>query len=405
MSADKQALDGLKLDRSEETTSSSQRGRLRWVIALLVVIVLTALWWLNPREAEVRTVLVQPTDPAALRTLLNASGYVTARREATVSSKITGKVVEVLIEEGQHVNEGQMLARLDDLNVAASLRLAEAQVTAARSALAETKVRLDVALRELNRIRSLQATGITTEASLDQARGEVDSLKARLDLQSEQIEVADRERAVYAQQVEDTVIRAPFDGVVTAKNAQPGEMISPISAGGGYTRTGICTLVDMTSLEIEVDVNESYLGRVREDQPVQATLDAYSEWKIPAHVIAIIPTADRQKSTVKVRVAFEQRDPRILPEMAVRVAFLGAAPRSANAGPALFVPSRAVLRLEGNVCGWVVTDGQAVPRDLVTGDELDGEIAVLDGLAPGDRLVIEGFEQLHDGSRVREKIR
>lgn len=405
MSADKQALDGLRLDRSNEVNQASRFGFLKSLAALVAIVGLAAFWFLKPRVVEVRTAVVEPTDPTALRTLLNASGYVTARREATVSSKITGKVIEVLIEEGQRVEEGEILARLDETNVAASLRLAEAQVAAARSALEETKVRLDVALRELTRIRNLQATGITTEANLDQARGEVDSLKARLELQTEQVEVADRERAVYAQQVEDTIIRAPFEGVVTAKNAQPGEMISPISAGGGYTRTGICTLVDMTSLEIEVDVNESYLGRIREDQPVQAVLDAYPEWKIPAHVIAIIPTADRQKSTVKVRVAFEQRDPRVLPEMAVRVAFLGPAPQGLDAQPALFVPARAVLRLEGRVGSWVISDGAAAWRELEVGDELDGEVAVLAGLTPGDRVVIEGFEDLREGVRVREKTR
>ncbi len=405
MSADKQSLEGLKLDRSPEVKAPASLGIFKWAIVALIAGGIAAFWFLRPRVVEVRTFVISETDPTEPRTLLNASGYVTARREATVSSKITGKVVEVRIEEGQRVEEGEVLARLDDVNVAATLRLAEANVAAARSALNETKVRLDVALRELARIRNLQQTGITTEASLDQARGEVDSLKARLELQSEQVEVADRERAVYAQQAEDTIIRAPFGGIVTAKNAQPGEMISPISAGGGYTRTGICTLVDMTSLEIEVDVNESYLGRVREAQPVEATLDAYPDWRIPASVIAIIPTADRQKSTVKVRVGFKELDPRLLPEMAVRVAFLGPPPLNSENAVALFVPSRAILKMDGQTQAWVVTDDQATLTEVRVGDDLSGQTPVLSGLAAGGRLVVEGFENLREGSRVREKTR
>ncbi|MCP5524913.1 MAG: efflux RND transporter periplasmic adaptor subunit [Verrucomicrobiales bacterium] len=402
MSTDPQSLDGLRLDRSEETSVAPRGGRWKWVLGVLLLGVV-AVWWFRPRTVEVRTFVVTATDPAEKRTLLNSSGYVTARRAATVSSKITGKVIEVRFEEGQHVEEGEVLARLDDTNADTYLRLAEAQVAATKSGLAETRVRLDVALRELERVHQLEATGISTEADLDAARGEVDSLKAHLELQTEEVGVAERQQAVYARQLEDTIIRAPFTGVVTTKDAQPGEMISPVSAGGGYTRTGIGTIVDMASLEIEVDVNESYLGRVSEHQAVAASLDAYPDWRIPAHVIAIIPTADRQKSTVKVRVGFDELDPRILPEMAVRVAFLGPPPSALDGAPALFVPTRAVVHEGGQAKVWLVTEDRAVVRDVAVGEVLDGETAVLAGLTPGDRVIIEGQDQLLEGGRVRER--
>jgi RND family efflux transporter MFP subunit len=406
MSADKQALEGLKLDHAEADLGSARPPWYKWVVLAGLLGAAVAAWRVWPRTIEVRTFVVSATDPVEQRTLLNASGYVTARRQATVSSKITGKVVEVLIEEGRAVKKGEVLARLDDTNAAANLALAEARVKAARSALDETRVRLDVAWRELERIRRLQAGGVATDSDLDQARGTADSLKARLERQTEEIVVAERQRAVYARLLEDTVIRAPFDGMVTTKDAQPGEMISPVSAGGGYTRTGICTVVDMTSLEIEVDVNESYLGRIHADQPVTATLDAYPDWAIPAHVIAIIPTADRQKSTVKVRIAFEHLDPRILPEMAVRVAFLGPAPKGLDDRPALLVPTRAVLREGGRHFVWVVSpDDTARRREVKVGDELDGEIPVLSGLTAGERVVIEGQSRLHEGADVREQTR
>jgi HlyD family secretion protein len=254
------------------------------------------------------------------RTLLNASGYVTARREATLSSKITGRVTEVLIEEGQAVIAGQVIARLDDTNVRANLLLARAQVEAVVSAQEESRVRIREAELDLQRQSNLLTAKVSPQSDFDRAEASVLAWKARLAQQQSERVVAERNVAIWEQQLDDTVIQAPFAGVVTSKNAQPGEMISPMSSGG-FTRTGICTIVDMESLEIEIDVNESYINRVKPGQPVEAALDAYSEWKMPCKVIAIIPTADRQKSTVRVRVGFNQLDPRILPQMGVKVAF------------------------------------------------------------------------------------
>jgi RND family efflux transporter MFP subunit len=282
-------------------------------------------WLKQPNAVAVQNAaaLEEPraaTVPQNATTSLNASGYVTARRSATVSSKVTGKVSEVLVEEGMKVEAGAVLARLDSSNVQASLRLAEAQLERARKSMEETKPNLEFANQELKRFTDLAARKAVSDSDLRRSEMEVKALDARLARQLAEIAVAEGEVAQWKQQLDDTIIRAPFGGVVTSKNAQPGEMISPMSVGG-FTRTGICTVVDMSSLEIEVDVNESHINRVQPGGRVEAALDAYPEWRIPAKVIAIIPTADRQKATVKVRIGFDQLDPRILPEMAVKVAF------------------------------------------------------------------------------------
>src|SRR5439155_19501795 len=318
----KPPLDDLRIESKSKPEPSSRVWLLAITVVLFAIFAGAAWQFLRPKAIPVRTVIASAvTGPGVERTVLNASGYVTARREATVSSKITGKVVEVLIEEGMKVKDGQILARLDDTNVKASLRLAEAQLESARQALEETRVRIKEADQELRRVTDLLRNKIATQADLDHAEAAAHSLKAKLQQQQADITVAERQVASWQQQMEDTIIRAPFAGIATSKNAQPGEMISPISAGGGFTRTGICTIVDMSSLEIEIEVNESYINRVEPSQPVEATLDAYPDWKIPCKVIAIIPTADRQKSTVKVRVGFDQLDRRILPEMSAKVAF------------------------------------------------------------------------------------
>src|SRR2546422_220279 len=284
----KHALDELKIDRN------APEKKVAWPAILLGVVIVALMaaaagWKLTrPQAVEVRTITVRETGGGDQATVLNASGYVTARRQATVSSKVTGKVIEVFIEEGMSVKEGQVLARIDDSNVKASLQLAVAQLESARTALNETTVRLGEAERELKRIAGLAADKIASVSELDRAEAEANSLKARLQLQQSEALVAERQVSLWQQQMEDTVIRAPFSGIVVTKNAQPGEMISPVSAGGGFTRTGIGTIVDMTSLEIEVDVNESYINRVGSGQPVEATLDSYPEWHIPAKVIAII---------------------------------------------------------------------------------------------------------------------
>jgi HlyD family secretion protein len=404
MSPDKQTLDDLRIDRS--TTP-----RRRFPVGLIVLVLLGAIvaagafWFLKrPKTIVVRTMVVPAVSGSAgERTLLNGSGYVSARREATVSSKITGKVVEVMVEEGMKVEAGQILARLDSSNVDRSLRLAEAQANAVRKGLAETRATLEQAERELQRVNQLAENKIATASELDRAEAEAKSLRARLAKQEADVAVAEGEVAVWKQQLDDTIIRAPFAGVVTSKNAQPGEMISPLSAGGAFTRTGICTIVDMSSLEIEVDVNESFINRVQPAQPVVATLDSYPQWRIPAKVIAIIPTADRQKATVKVRVGFEQLDPRILPDMSVKVAFQSAGDAPAEAR-AIEIPRSAVQQQDGRDIVWIVRDGRVERQAITVGQTSGNQVTVAAGLNGGERIVVQG-EGLSEGAPVREEKR
>jgi RND family efflux transporter MFP subunit len=371
-----------------------------------VIVALAAgalLWGTRAKAIPVRTAAARAavaTDGA--QTVLNASGYVTARREATISSKITAKVTEVLVEEGIRVKEGQVLARLDDTNVVASLKLARAQLESARKALAETQVRLDEANTDLGRQTELIGKNVVSQADFDHAKADALAYKARLEQQSFDVSVAERSVAVWEQQLEDTVIRAPFAGIVTSKNAQPGEMISPISAGGGFTRTGICTVVDMLSLEIEIDVNEAYINRVEPGQPVEATLDAYPDWKIPCKVIAIIPTADREKSTVKVRIGFEKLDPRILPEMSVKVAFR----ETGEAGPSVtrvvIVPRSAVRQEAGHDMVIVDVRGRAEHRAVTVSGATEAESTIAAGVSEGERVVVDGPKEIADGAILKE---
>ncbi|HEU0037729.1 MAG TPA: efflux RND transporter periplasmic adaptor subunit, partial [Verrucomicrobiae bacterium] len=353
---------------------------------------------------EVQTVpALSAASAGGERTVLNASGYVTARRAATVSSKVTGKVIEVLVEEGMKVKEGQILARLDDSNAQASLELAKAQLDSAKSALAETRARLTQADLELRRVSDLARSNIAAQADLDRAEAEAQALRARLEQQQSEVTVAERQLALWQQQLEDTVIRAPFSGIVTTKDSQPGEMISPISAGGGFTRTGICTIVDMDSLEIEIDVNESYIHRVQPGQSVEATLDAYPAWKIPCKVIAIIPTADRQKSTVKVRVGFDKLDPRILPEMSVKVGFRETDSGAPAASTTVTVTKSALQQQGGRDVVWVVQNGRA-ERRAVTVSSMGGDESVISaGVSGGERVVVNPPAGLKNGDPVKEK--
>jgi HlyD family secretion protein len=403
MNSDKPSLDALRIERRPE---SPDRPRSLWWAAIACVLLLlagAAVWWhSSSRAVEVQTALAREAGGSSGdRTVLNASGYVTARRAATVSSKVTGKVVEVLIEEGMKVTNGQVVARLDDSNIKASLDVAKAQLASAKAALEQTRAQLKQATNDFMRVTELAKQKIAAQSDLDLAEATAKALEAHLAQQALDITVADRQMASWQQQLDDMTIRAPFDGVITTKDAQPGEMISPVSAGGGFTRTGIGTIVDMSSLEIEIDVNESYIVRVEPGQPVEATLDAYPTWKIPCKVIAIIPTADRGKSTVKVRVGFDQLDPRILPDMSVKVAF-----RDNNATPAahaVIIPKAAVLNRDQRDVVFVVNTGK-VERRAVTVTDTQGDDSVLSaGVAAGEKVVVNAPANLQDGMIVKVK--
>ena len=402
----RELLDQLRIDRSADRPPR-RRGRLYAVVALALVAAAAGAWfgWARMRPPTVQlTVARAAVAGGGSGSVLDASGYVTARRQATVSAKITGKVAEVLIEEGMRVREGAVLARLDDTEARAQLDLARAQLVAARSQLAEVRAQLEQAERDYTRQQGLYDRGLVSPQSLDAALAQRDMLRARLAATQEQIKVAQESVSVAQVQLDNTVIRAPFGGVVVAKSAQPGEMISPISAGGGFTRTGIGTIVDMDSLEIQVDVNESYINRVAAGQPVEATLNAYPDWKIPGEVIAIIPTADRTKATVKVRIAIKSKDPRIVPDMGARVGFLESKPAGGPATPpvtGVLVPPEAVRAEGSGPVVFVYADGRVERRAVTLGPDLGGQRRVVSGLRDGERVVLSPAATLRDGQAVK----
>jgi HlyD family secretion protein len=396
-------LSALRIDRQPLHAGGRRWGRWVTLVLLLAAIGGGVYWWANrvvPLEVEVATVTSRAAGTQA--SVLNASGYVTARRRATVSSKVAGKVVEVNVEEGMAVREGQVLARLDDSTIRASLELARAQLEAARRAVPESEVRLEEAKLNLGRRDRLYKEQLATAADMDQAQAEVNSLIARIASMREQIAVAERQVALQQTALDDMVIRAPFSGVALSKDAQPGEMVSPNSAGGGFTRTGISTIVDMRSLEVEVDVNESYINRVTANQPVTAVLDAYPDFEIPAKVIAVVPTADRQKATVLVRIGFNALDPRILPDMGVKVTFLREDSEEAApaARPMALVPKSAV-RGDGSASHVFVVVQNTVERRAVQTAGTDGDrLEVTGGLSAGDRVVVSPPAELVAGTPI-----
>jgi RND family efflux transporter MFP subunit len=402
-------LEALRIPRGEN--SRRRRRRWPWVLAAFVVIIGLVVVVGRMRPAVVEVTQARSAAEAGPASLLDASGFVTPRRIATVSSKITGRVLEVLIEEGQRVVENELLARLDPIDAEAQRSLAQAQLASAQSQLAEAAAQLEFAGSALKRQQELAARKLVSDAALEQAQTERDARAARLTSLRRAVDVAREQVAVTDLSVANTEIRAPFAGVIIAKAAQPGEMISPVSAGGGFTRTGIGTLVDMDSLEVNVDVNEAYIGRVQPGMPVEAVLNAYPDWKIPSSVIAIVPTADRSKATVKVRIALDSKDSRIVPDMGVRVSFFET--RAADAPPlqGVLLADRAVVvdadgvepAERGHV--FVLEDGLVRRIEVSLGEQRTGERQVVSGLSDGQQVVLSPPATLEDGARVSVKGR
>jgi RND family efflux transporter MFP subunit len=397
-------LSDLKID--DRKRSQRRLGWLRWFAAVLGILLLAFGGWVAlQNRAPVVAVASARAKPTGAVALLNASGYVTPRRRATVAAKITGRLDQVLVEEGMRVEAGQVLATLDDTDMRVRLASAQADRDATQASLADLEVNLANAERELARTEQLRAEGIATAQSLDLARTTVASLRARIASVREQVRAADARIQVAQQDIENTIIRAPFSGMIVSKDAQRGEIVSPVSAGGGFTRTGIATIVDMSSLEIEVDVNESYIARVHPGQPVTAILDAYPDWQIPSKVRTIIPTADRQKATVKVRISFGKLDPRILPDMGVKVTFLGEQPAESSASGGVLVPREAVRDEAGQPVVFLYRDGRverrAVGLGAASGPTSGNDQEILAGVSQGDQVVVRGPEGLRDGQTVR----
>lgn len=411
MNSNTELLRQLKIDKSHKEGhggGGGSGGRTALIAAAVLVVVLVVAggaWaFLARRPVEVRTATaVAPSAASEAGAVLQATGYVTARRQATVSAQITGSLVEVLIEEGDRVKKGQVLARLEDNALRASLDSARANAAAAHANVMQSEAQLQQARRDADRQEALVGRGLVSRQLAEQTRTQANTLRAQLNTARRQADAADAQVGVGQVNLEYTVVRAPFDGVITDKAAQVGEIVSPLSAGGGFTRTGVGTIVDMDSLEIDVDVNEAYIGRVQPDMPAEAVLDAYPEWRIPAHVIAIVPAADRGKATVKVRVALEQKDARIVPDMGVRVSFLDRrAPTQTSAPKGVMVPAAAVVRRDDRDIVYTVADGKAARRPVTAAKQANGDLRlVTDGVAAGDTVIVSPPDDLADGTAVR----
>lgn len=406
------SLASLRIDASKR----GGRGAGKWfgigaAILGLIVIAIGVAAAFRTRKPEVEvTAALAPSDAPGASALLNASGYVTPQRRATVAAKITGKVMQVFITEGMFVPKDFVLAQLDDSDYRVSLASTKADRDATQAQIADLEVQLGNAERDLRRVKSLADNGIQTPQQLDAQQTLVNRLKAQIDQMHVAVSAANAKMGIDQQNIDNCVVKSPFSGIVVSKDAQPGEMVSPISAGGGFTRTGIATIVDMSSNVIEVDVNENYIARVNRGMPVVATLDAYPDWQIPAHVLTIIPTADRDKGTVKVRATFDKLDPKILPDMGVKVAFMAEPEKpkpgaKGSEGPkaAALVPAAAVHTANGQSAIFVFHDGNIERRAVRTGMTRGTNVEVMAGVAPGDLVVTKGPEDLHDGQQVARK--
>ena len=399
-------LKELRIDRSAPEAPS--RRPLWFILGVAAVLAIGAGAWFalsGPAAIPVHTALAQAmtNQAAASASVLDATGYVTARRSATVSAQITGTLTQVLIEEGEHVDAGQVLATLDDTAQRAALAQTTAQLHSAQSLLTQFQAQLAQDRRDLQRMEDLVGRKLVSQQAMEQARTLVETQNAQVITQQKNIELA--QASVQAAQVQlgYCTVRAPFSGVVIAKAAQVGEIVSPLSAGGGFTRTGVGTIVDMDSLEVEVDVNEAYINRVVAGRSVDSVLNAYPDWRIPSHVIAIIPTADRSKATVKVRIGLDAKDNRIVPDMGVRVSFLEDKKPEAQAQAAprgVLVPAAALRKDGDKMIAFVVKDKKAHRRDVSVGGNVGEQRQVLAGLSSGEAVVIDAPDDLKDGAAV-----
>jgi len=410
LNSPKHDLGSLRIPEGQRpNTRTSRRVIFAAISLLLLACIVVAAYSFRIQKPLVEVATAAKPEVGASQTLLNASGYVTPRRRATIAAKITGRVTGVFFDEGTRVNKGQLLATLDDSDAKRALESAQADRDASQAAIADFEVQLKNAEIQLYRARELQKTGVQTQEALDNATMQADSLRAKIALDKEQVAASEARIAVTQQALDNCTIRAPFEGIVVSKDAQVGEMVSPISAGGGFTRTGIATIVDMKSNEIEVDVNESYIARVTPHQRARATLDAYPDRQLDAKVRTVIPTADRQKATVKVRITFDKLEDFILPDMGVKVAFLDDEQPTANDGgiskekgpqALAYIPKNAVRNDSNSRFVLLVRGGKVERRAVSLGIDRGTDVAVLAGLSPGDSLVVKGPENLHDGDKV-----
>ncbi|MGA1840897.1 MAG: efflux RND transporter periplasmic adaptor subunit [bacterium] len=394
-------LEILRIDPDLREDTHQYKG---WVFSVIVALIIgisfLVVYWRKRMPLKVEVIVARSTMSGQNRVILTASGYVEARRKATIASKITGRIKELYFEEGMKVHQDQILTQLDDSEARAQIESAVAKYKVTKAAIQEIKTSLKYALKTFKRYSMLREKNAISQAMLDKSETIVENLRAQLTRAEEEMVLSEAGIAVAKRHADNYIIKAPFAGIVVSKDAQVGEIISPVSAGDGFTRTGISTIVDMNSLEIEVDVNESYISKVRIGQRVVATLDAYPDWRIPANVRAIIPSANRQKATVKVWIAFEKLDPKILPEMGVKVSFLNEN-QITNNRPAVLVTEKAVFEAGEKKYVYIYRNGIAEKRAVLIGKTFESHVEILAGLSDGERIIVKWEGDIHEGHRVK----
>ncbi len=414
MSSPSPSADLSKLRINRDAPPPALRRALRRNLALglgmLVILGGAAVALSRGRAVPVQVVVAAASSAGgsgagAASTSVTANGYVVARTRASVSAKLAGRIATLTVSEGSTIRRGEIIARLENADYQAQVAQAKAALSTARAELLEARAESDRLAREAQRLRGIRArtAELVSVEEFEAAESRATQAVARAQAAEARIEAADASRRFAQANLENTVIRAPFSGTVLRKEAEVGEVVAP-SVGGGLTRGAVVTMADLTTLEVEVDVNEAYIGRVRKAQPARITLDAYPDTSFRGEVRQVVPTADRQRATVQVKVSILDRDPRILPEMGARVDFLGDTVRAAagSAGPPrLRVPAAAVRELDGQSVVWLVRDGRLESRPIQAGPVSGGFREIRSGLSGGEMLLVGGVEAPRAGMRVK----
>ena len=404
MTASRPDLGKLRIDRTQTGASDGQRRALLWVVALAVVaaifIAVVLLYVRGGAGTSVRVARVEISGGGGGSVGITANGYVVARTRASVSSRISGRLASLSVEEGSVVRKNQILAQIENADYAAALSQAVADSLRVVAQLQEAEATRDQVKRDLARNRELVARNLEPRRTVEDLESQLAGAEARIGVQRAQVASA-RASIEYARaNYENTFIRAPFDGTVLRKDAEVGEVVAPVATGGGLTRGAVVTMANLSTLEVEVDVNEAYIAQVTDDQPTRIVLDAYPSASFAGKVRQIVPTADRQKATVQVKVSITDRDSRILPEMGARVEFLDSASTQTDAPTRVFVPADAVRTEGANTIVWVVRDGRVSRVVIDAGPVSGGRREVRSGLSGGESVVIGQADGLADGDKV-----
>lgn len=398
-------LSKLRIDRSLASLHRRRRRKWIWLAVLATVIVAGALWqWLRPRPLAVQTVPVVTAYPSQQFVVLNATGYVVPQRKAAISSKATGTLEWLGVAEGSRVKEGDVIARIDDRDVVAQMHSVEASVGVARAGTEQNKVELANANVELARDRDLVAKGFISQSALDTAQARYDRALAAVASAEAGIRAAIANARNAELAVDYTKIRAPFDGVVLTKNANVGDLLTPFSSATD-SKGAVVTMADMSTLEVEADVSESNLDKVKVGQPAEIVLDAIPDTRFLGRIDRMVPTVDRAKATVTAKVMFNKIDPRILPEMSAKVGFLSREVTAADEKPTLAVNPDAIATRDGRKVLFVVRDDRAVAVPVAAGKNLGDVVAITGDVKSGDKAVQKPAAKLASGARVAVTVR